>query len=268
MNTNLRKLVYVPVLHAREDSRPARNAVHSAAGGQTASVSSGVASRGNNVVSALARDNLPAEAALQALQAGRPQADILHQSPVDEMWAGIAAKIGELNLPWNQVRIYQDGLPVCGNELEIVTRLAKQNSWNHLLILDLLKKGAKLEGTENMDFLIREYDLLNILLMKNSTADLSTVLPTPTEVPTSQRVGTKAGALGAKVEYQAKSRELLELRDEFILNRVKTTLQEGEVGVIFTGVMHRLDKMLEKDFLISYVIYRLPFRSVGAIYNA
>ena len=70
------------------------------------------------------------------------------------------------------------------------------------------------------------------------------------------------------MEYQAKSRELLKMRDEFILNRVKTTFQEGEVGIVFMGVMHRLDKMLEKDFLVSYVIYRLPFRSVGAIYNA
>jgi hypothetical protein len=34
------------------------------------------------------------------------------------------------------------------------------------------------------------------------------------------------------------------------------------------GVMHRLDKMLEQDFLVSYVIYRLPFRSIGTIYNA
>ena len=37
----------------------------------------------------------------------------------------------------------------------------------------MLKKGAKLEGTENMDFLMREYDLLNILLMKQANADLS-----------------------------------------------------------------------------------------------
>ena len=221
MNTNLRKLVYVPVLHAREDSK------------QAASVSSSVASHGNNVGSALARDN-------------RPQADILHQSSVDEMWAGIAAKITELALPWNKTRIYQDGLPVNGKELEIVARLADNGSWNHLLILDLLKKGAKLEGTENMDFLMREYDLLNVLLMKNSTVEQS----------------------AAMTEYQTKSRELLKMRDEFILNRVKTTLQNGEVPLVFMGVMHRLDKMLEKDFLISYIIYRLPFRSVGAIYNA
>ena len=173
------------------------------------------------------------------------------------MWVGITAKIEELNLPWNKTRIYQDGLPVSGKELEIVTRLTDNGSWNHLLILNLLKKGAKLEGTENMDFLMREYDFLNILLMKNASTEQTAAMADLSSV-----------AAAAKEEYQIKSRELLKMRDEFILNRVKTTLQEGEVGIIFMGVMHRLDKMLEKDFLISYVIYRLPFRSVGAIYNA
>ena len=211
MNTNLRKLVYVPILHAREDS------------GQAASVL-----RGNEKSGTIDR---------------KFNAD---DSAVGEMWAGITAKIEELALPWNKTRIYQDGLPVSGKELEIVTRLTDNGSWNHLLILNLLKKGAKLEGTENIDFLMREYDLLNILLMKNSGIEQS----------------------AAMAEYQGKSRELLKLRDEFILNRFKNTLQEGEVGIVFMGVMHRLDKMLEKDFLISYVIYRLPFRSVGAIYNA
>ena len=76
------------------------------------------------------------------------------------------------------------------------------------------------------------------------------------------------GQTAAKEEYQAKSRELLARRDEFIAHRIKTTLQADEVALVFMGVMHRLDKMLEKDFPISYVIYRIPFRSVGAIYNA
>jgi hypothetical protein len=235
MTNAIRKLVYVPILHAREDV------------GNKAGVL-----QGNDVGTALARDH-------------RPQADILrHSSAVGEMWAGITAKIEELNLPWNKTRIYQDGLPVSGKELEIVTRLTDNGSWNHLLILNLLKKGAKLEGTENMDFLMREYDLLNILLMKNSGSEQSPL----SSGQAAAMADLSSVALRAKEEYQAKSRELLKMRDEFILNRIKTTLQEGEVGIIFMGVMHRLDKMLEKDFLISYVIYRLPFRSVGAIYNA
>lgn len=225
MNTNLKKLVYVPILHAREEP------------GKTASVLQG------NEKSGIKDKEFNAD-----------------HSAVGEMWAGITAKIEELTLPWNKTRIYQDGLPVCGEELKIVERLAEHGSWNHLLILNLLRKGVKLEGTENMDFLMREYDLLNILLMKNSGAEQSPL--------SSEQSPLQAGQSAAMAEYQAKSRELLTRRDDFIFNRIKTTLQEGEVGVVFMGVMHRLDKMLEKDFLISYIIYRLPFRSVGAIYNA
>lgn len=236
MTSDIRKLVYVPVLHAREDI-----------GKKTGLL------RGNGEDGTLERD------------VNR------EQSPVDEMWAGITAKIEELNLPWNKTHIYQDGLPVSGKELEIVTRLAENGSWNHLLILNLLKKGAKLEGTENMDFLMQEYDLLNILLMNNAGADMSAPmadLSSDLSPVAAAAKGEAASFARAKEEYQAKSRELLKTRDEFILNRIKTTLQEEEVGIVFMGVMHRLDKMLEKDFSISYVIYRLPFRSVGAIYNA
>ena len=110
----------------------------------------------------------------------------------------------------------------------------------------MIQKRAKLEGTENIDLLIREYDLITNLLIKNSTKNQKESI----------------------AEYQAKSRELLKLRDDFILNRIKSTLQNGELPIVFMGVMHRLDKMLEKDFLVSYVIYRLPFRSIGAIYNS
>ena len=242
MNTNLKKLVYVPILHAREDSvRSLPRTFPPRADPPVAEL------RGGNEKSGIKDKELNAD-----------------HSAVGEMWAGITAKIEELTLPWNKTRIYQDGLPVSGKELEIVTRLTDNGSWNHLLILNLLKKGAKLEGTENMDFLMREYDFLNILLMKNSgpgSAVASTDL---------SAIATRATAeqTAAMAEYQAKSRELLKMRDEFIANRVKTTLQEGEVGIVFMGVMHRLDKMLEKDFMISYIIYRLPFRSVGAIYNA
>jgi hypothetical protein len=209
---DIRRLIYVPILHAREDS------------GRTASILHGGYEK-------------------DEIQRGKTDKGI---SAVDEMWDGIAAKLKELELPWNQTRIYQDGLPVCGNELEIVTRLAESGSPNFLVLLDLIQKRAKLEGTEDLDLLILEYDLLNKLLMKNSDTDRKETI----------------------AEYQAKSRELLTLRDEFILNQITGTLKYGDIPIVFMGVMHRLDKMLEKDFLVSYVIYRLPFRSIGTIYNA
>ena len=206
----LKKLIYVPVLHAHEAPGFATSIRH---GKEESDIKSGK--------------------------------NIEKISAVDQMWNGIAAKIGELNIPWKHTRIYQDGLPVCGNELEVVTRLAGNGVHNFLFILDMIQKRAKLEGTENMDLLIREYDLITNLLMKNSAKSKKETI----------------------AEYQGKSRELLTLRDEFILNRIKNTLQSGELPIVFMGVMHRLDKMLEKDFLVSYVIYRLPFRSIGTIYN-
>ena len=209
--TEIRRVIYVPILHAKENS------------GQP--ISNSPRNKTKDIKKINANKDI---------------------SAVDSMWEGISAKIGALNLPWNQTRIYQDGAPVCGNELELAMRLAESGSPNFSFILDLIEKGAKYEGTESMDLLLREYDLLNQLLVNNPSVDRKV----------------------ANAEYQAKSRELLVLRDQFILNRINKTLKKGEVALVFMGVMHRLDKLLEKDFLVSYVIYRLPFRSVGSIYNA
>jgi len=189
----LKKLVYVPILHAREGAAPQKE-----------------------------------------------------PSAIDEMWDGIAAKIMGLALPWDKTRIYQDGLPVCGEELKVAERLAESGSRNHQLILKLVAQGAQLEGTESMELLLREHDLLNVLLMKHSGAERA----------------------AAMAQYQAKSRDLLKMRDGFIFHRIKSAiLQQDLVPLVFMGVMHRVDKLLEKDFLISHVIYRLPFSSVEAIYN-
>ena len=56
-------------------------------------------------------------------------------------------------------RIYQDGLPVCGKEEQIVRELAAAGSVNHQLVLELVGKGASLVGTEDPELLLREYHL-------------------------------------------------------------------------------------------------------------
>ncbi|WP_295453470.1 hypothetical protein [uncultured Thiodictyon sp.] len=203
-----RRLIYVPILHAQEDA------------GRTDSILSNKKIRRGQVAKGV--------------------------SAVEEMWKGIAAKIGELNISWEHTRIYHDGMPVCSNEVVLARRLAESGSPDLSFICKLIESGAILEGTEDMDLLIQEYDLLNKLLMNNVGADQA----------------------ASNAEYQSRSRGLLALRDQFILNRIGSTLQPGELPLVFMGVMHRLDKMLENDFAVSYVIYRLPFRSIGTIYNA
>ena len=207
----IRRLIYVPILHAQDDSGRAASNVS---------------------------ENAKMRKSKESVGADR--------TAVEQMWQGIAAKITELNLPWEKTRIYQDGTPVCGNETALAERLAERGSTNYTFLIKLMKKGAVLEGTEDMELLIQEYDLLNKLLIKKAVSDRDTV----------------------NAEYQEKSRKLLALRDQFIAGRIAATLQEGELPIVFMGVMRRLDKLLEKEFQVSYVIYRLPFRSIGTIYNA
>src|SRR3972149_3791280 len=63
---------------------------------------------------------------------------------VAELWRHIRQSIQLLHLNYRSVRIYQDGLPVCGFEDRIVRELAGAGSFNHQLIVELIDQGAAL----------------------------------------------------------------------------------------------------------------------------
>src|SRR3990167_5525794 len=79
---------------------------------------------------------------------------------IDQLWTIIHETIEKLDLLYPRVRLYQDGLPNCGREVQIVTDLANAGSPNHQLLLYLMEKGATLMGTESADFLLEEYQLV------------------------------------------------------------------------------------------------------------
>ena len=83
---------------------------------------------------------------------------------VNNFWTEIEQATENLALPYERVRLYQDGLPVCGRESEIVTHLAKAGSRNHQLLLKLKQKGAVLMGTESAELLVEEYQLAKQVL--------------------------------------------------------------------------------------------------------
>ena len=163
-----------------------------------------------------------------------------HITAIDEMWRGISEKIIQLNLQWSMVKVYQDGLPVCGKELEIVTDLAKKGSINHRIVLDLVYRGAKLEGSENSALLLQEYDYLQKIAQAKNNPQRNNLIR----------------------EYNRVSKELLMKRDQFIAKRIDQTLGKGEVGVLFIGMMHQVDKFLPKNIEVSYLIHRLPFGKI------
>ena len=210
--TDIRSLIYVPVLHTRKES--------------------------GEILLSLKGDKpqIPGDTSL-------PE----QEKSVKEMWDGIREKIQNTNISCPTMRIYQDAMPVCGREKEIAEILAQRCSHNHQLVLELVKKGACLEGAEDPELLIKEHDNLSRLIGKASVS-----------------IQSYRDSLN---EYRKKGAELMKQRDVFIAERIKSTLKSGETPLLFMGVRHELEKLLQSSFVIHYIIYRLPFKKVGDIYN-
>lgn len=156
---------------------------------------------------------------------------------VDAMWDGLRSKLLALPLPWARTRLYQDGLPVCGWELPIVRDLAAQGSRNHLLLAELMERGATLMGTEDPALLVEEYrriERLTVTVKQESSAAVA-------------------------AEIKSSGEEILRRRDAFIAHRIDSTVQEDETGVLFLGLIHRVDELLEGKFDVRHLIHSLPF---------
>ncbi len=137
---------------------------------------------------------------------------------VARFWSSVAEIVfNDLALPYEHTRVYQDGLPICNKEAEIVADLASMGSPNHRLLLRLREKGATVMGTESAELLIEEYHLAKKTLEARDARE----------------------ALQIEAAQKATSSLLLERRDAFIAARIAETLQAGETGLLFLGMLHR-----------------------------
>ncbi len=153
---------------------------------------------------------------------------------VKQFWADLESNLNKRSLDYNQTRLYQDGLPVCGKELDIVTELAKKGSPNHELLVRLMEKGATVMGTESAELLIEEYHLIKKILETGNVHD----------------------AMAIEARQKAAGDLLLAKRDAFIAEKIATTLQAGETGVLFLGMLHNLASLLPADIEVSYPMNR------------
>lgn len=145
-----------------------------------------------------------------------------HIRTVDELWAGIREGMAGLGLDYARMRLYQDGLPCCGREAEIVRDLAEAGSQNHQLLLELMDKGAELMGTESPELLVEEYQILRQSML-------------------SQESAKPRGLARRQKELSA---ALLERRDRFVAERIDRTLAAGETGLLFLGMLHSVETHL------------------------
>ena len=152
---------------------------------------------------------------------------------IDRIWTEIEAAIDALALSFDRVRLYQDGLPVCGREAEIVIELAQTGSRNHQLLLRLIAQGAVLMGTESGNLLVQEYQFARQAL---------TARP-----PRAAGVAAPRRALGEA---------LLQRRDQFMAQRINETLKNGETGILFLGMLHSLERYLHSDVKVVYPLHR------------
>ena len=166
-----------------------------------------------------------------------------HIRAIDEFWEALHKRIMALGLEYQRTHIYQDGLPVCGKELQIAAELAHQGSANHRLVISLTEKGAHLVGTESPELLLEEYQLLRGVFSASE--------------------GTSREAAAAA--YTNRAAALLRERDDFIRRRIDATLPEGERGLLFIGLTHRVDDGLPTSIRVSHLIHGLPLKRTGPI---
>jgi hypothetical protein len=154
-------------------------------------------------------------------------------SLIDGIWTQIEQAIDSWSLPYEKVRLYQDGLPVCGRELEIVSDLAQAGSRNHQLLLRLKGRGATLMGTESADLLVQEYNLIKQTLAANHPAIMAR----------------------REARRQESSLSILKRRDQAIAERINHTLCRGEIGLLFLGMLHSMEGRLARDIQVTHPLY-------------
>ena len=161
-----------------------------------------------------------------------------HLQSIDEVWSGIRQMIAALELPYASVRLYQDGLPQCGKEADIVKEVAAGGSKNHQILVELMEQGARLMGTEDPQLLIEEYQFLQVAL----------------------EGGEQAADRHNQQEDQ--SRRLLAERDRVIAARINATLSSGEIGLLFLGMAHSVEPLLDANILVRHLLPSLRERQL------
>ncbi len=148
---------------------------------------------------------------------------------VDAFWRDVGQSFTSWEID-ERVVLYQDALPNSGHpeglvEHRIVDELASKGNANHLLLKALMERGATLIGTESIELLIKEYEAVRKSLAEGSTTY------------------SDRGELAAQI---------LEQRDRYIAKRIDDTLADDHRGILFIGLLHRVEDYLPAELHVEY----------------
>lgn len=166
------------------------------------------------------------------------------KTSVDWFWEELEKAIQASNWDFNNLYLYQDALPVGPDangtlETRIVRDLAGKGNPNYVILRWLMDQGAQLIGTEDPSLLLEEYQLVKQTL----------------ENP--ERIEGQTDSTTAR---------LLHRRDSYIANRIDQTLPEDGHGVIFLGMLHQIELVLQPDIQVKFPFGR-PCRDSIAVVN-
>lgn len=156
-----------------------------------------------------------------------------HLAMIECFWQAVRADLEQLGLDYRQVDLYQDGLPACGRELDIVREVAGQGSENYQLLRELIDRGATLIGTEDANLLLEEYRSVTAALARKPGRGGA---PAPASAP-------------ATADRSSRPEDILSRRDAYIGRRIDQTLAPGRTGVLFLGMMHHVEPHLPADLV-------------------
>jgi len=153
-----------------------------------------------------------------------------HKETVAKFWGNVADYFATVDT--SNLKIYQDGL-LANGELgsRIIEEGAKRGSKNHQIILNLMRRGAKLMKTEDPSLLKEEYKSITRLTQSKSAAE----------------------RIIAYARYKLRKGQLTKARDKFAAKTIDETLKEGETGVLFIGSYHNVLPYLPEDIAVEQV---------------
>lgn len=153
-----------------------------------------------------------------------------HKRTVKRYWQKIERFLEKKTC--TNVLIFQDGLPEGGETAHvIIDKLAQIGSPNYQLLKALVKKGARMQKTEDPELLKQEYQLTKDLASRKNL--MSTIV--------------------AFLKYKFRKNGLLHARDEYISEQINQNLKEGETGICFLGAYHDVLSKLACDIKIVLV---------------
>ena len=157
-----------------------------------------------------------------------------HKRDLDRFWADLEGSLGRRlrQVDLSRVKLYQDGQVVDGPlGVKIVEEIARLGSKNHQILLDLIRKGATLMRTENLELLKEEYEFIKGMATARSLLESMTV----------------------KDAYRKRRGDLLRERDLYIAKNIARSLKEGELGILFIGATHHVKENLPNDIEVEYL---------------